>query len=94
MSPLREGYVQVYTGEGKGKTTAALGLVVRALGQGLRPVVLQFMKADPTWGEIVTLRRLGVEVLQCGLEYWVIKGEATAEDLPPPRPAWRRRAGW
>jgi len=34
MSPLREGYVQVYTGEGKGKTTAALGLVVRALGPG------------------------------------------------------------
>jgi cob(I)alamin adenosyltransferase len=67
----RAGYVQIYTGDGKGKTTAALGLIVRALGQGLRPAVLQFMKSDPTWGEIVTLRRLGVPVQQCGLDHWV-----------------------
>jgi cob(I)alamin adenosyltransferase len=80
MSPLDEGYVQVYTGDGKGKTTAALGLVLRALGQGLRPLVLQFMKADPHWGEIVTLERLGVPLRQCGLDHWVIKGEATPED--------------
>ncbi len=77
----REGFVQVYTGDGKGKTTAALGLVLRALGHGLRPAVLQFMKADPTWGEIVMLRRLGVDVVQCGLDHWVIKGEATDDDL-------------
>ena len=77
----REGFVQVYTGDGKGKTTAALGLVLRALGHELRVAVLQFMKADPTWGEIVMLRRLGVEVRQCGLDHWVIRGEATDEDL-------------
>jgi cob(I)alamin adenosyltransferase len=76
-----EGYVQVYTGDGKGKTTAALGLVMRALGQKLRPAVLQFMKSDPSWGEIVTLARLGVTVRQCGLDHWVIKGEASEEDL-------------
>jgi cob(I)alamin adenosyltransferase len=81
MSTEREGFVHVYTGDGKGKTTAALGLVVRALGQGLRPTVLQFMKGDPTWGEIVTLTRLGVPVQQCGLDHWVIKGEASEEDL-------------
>lgn len=81
MSGLSEGYVQVYTGDGKGKTTAALGLVLRALGKGLRPLVLQFMKADPTWGEVVTLKKLGVPVEQVGLDHWVIKGEATAEDL-------------
>jgi cob(I)alamin adenosyltransferase len=78
---LSEGFVQVYTGDGKGKTTAALGLVLRALGHGLRPAVLQFMKADPTWGEIVMLKRLQVPVEQCGLDHWVIKGEATDEDL-------------
>jgi cob(I)alamin adenosyltransferase len=39
------------------------------------------MKADPSWGEIVTLRKLGVLVEQCGLDHWVIKGEASAEDL-------------
>jgi len=74
VSEPHRGYVQVYTGDGKGKTTAALGLVMRALGQGLRPVVLQFMKSDPSWGEIVTLRKLGVDVVQCGLDHWVFKG--------------------
>jgi cob(I)alamin adenosyltransferase len=39
------------------------------------------MKADPSWGEIVALERLGVPVRQCGLDHWVIKGEATDEDL-------------
>jgi cob(I)alamin adenosyltransferase len=81
VTPLSEGFVQLYTGDGKGKTTAALGLVLRALGQGLRPAVLQFMKGDPTWGEIVTLTRLGVPVQQCGLDHWVFKGEASEEDL-------------
>ena len=81
MSEPHRGYVQVYTGDGKGKTTAALGLVMRALGQGLRPVVLQFMKSDPSWGEIVTLRKLGVDVVQCGLDHWVRKGAVSAEDV-------------
>jgi len=81
MTPLDVGFVQVYTGDGKGKTTAALGLVLRAVGKGLRPLVLQFMKADPSWGEIVALERLGVPVRQCGLDHWVIKGEATQQDL-------------
>ena len=78
---LERGYVQLYTGDGKGKTTAALGLVLRALGQDLRPAVLQFMKSDPSWGEIVALRKLGVPVEQCGLDHWVLKGEASEEDV-------------
>lgn len=81
MAAAREGFVQVYTGDGKGKTTAALGLVMRALGQGLRVAFLQFMKADRGWGEIVMLRKLGVPVLQCGLDHWVFKGEASEADL-------------
>ena len=80
MSPLERGYVQLYTGDGKGKTTASLGLVLRALGQGLRPAVLQFMKADPTWGEIVSLKDLGVPVQQCGLDHWVLAGKISDED--------------
>jgi len=54
--------------------------VLRALGQGLRPAVLQFMKADPNWGEIVTLKKLGVPVQQCGLDHWVFAGKISDED--------------
>ncbi len=43
-SPLGKGYVQVYTGSGKGKTTAVLGLAFRAMGRGLRTYIGQFMK--------------------------------------------------
>ncbi len=41
---MRKGYVQVYTGNGKGKTTAALGLAIRAAGAGLRTFIAQFIK--------------------------------------------------
>ena len=47
---LSRGYIQVYTGEGKGKTTAALGLALRAAGRGMRVVVIQFLKGE-TAGE-------------------------------------------
>jgi len=80
VTPLERGYVQLYTGDGKGKTTAALGLVLRALGQDLRPAVLQFMKGDPNWGEIVSLTKLGVPVHQCGLDHWVRAGKVSADD--------------
>jgi cob(I)alamin adenosyltransferase len=75
------GYVQIYTGDGKGKTTAALGLALRAWGHDKRVVVVQFMKADPTWGEIVALHRIGIDVLQVGLDHWLRKGKASDEDL-------------
>src|SRR6266498_2998800 len=41
---MRKGYIQVYTGDGKGKTTAALGLALRAAGAGLRVFIAQFIK--------------------------------------------------
>jgi len=49
--PLGKGYVQVYTGNSKGKTTAALGLAFRAMGQGLKTYIGQFMKGQH-YGEL------------------------------------------
>lgn len=60
MTPKRlpRGHIQVYTGEGKGKTTCALGLALRAVGQGLKAYMIQFFKMRDT-GEIQAARRLG-----------------------------------
>jgi cob(I)alamin adenosyltransferase len=52
-----QGYIQVYTGNGKGKTTAALGLALRAAGHGMRTYFGQFLKGRPT-GEIEASKRL------------------------------------
>jgi cob(I)alamin adenosyltransferase len=52
---LPKGYVQVYTGDGKGKTTAALGLALRATGHGMRTYIGQFMKGQH-YGELDALR--------------------------------------
>ncbi len=52
---LQKGYTQVYTGNGKGKTTAALGLALRASGHGMHTYVGQFMKGQP-YGELDALR--------------------------------------
>lgn len=57
-APWSRGYVQVYTGTGKGKTTAALGLALRAAGHGLRTYIGQFMKGRPS-GEHRAAKRLG-----------------------------------
>jgi ATP:corrinoid adenosyltransferase len=48
---MKQGYIQVYTGDGKGKTTAAIGLAVRAWGRGKRVKVYQFLKAAGGSGE-------------------------------------------
>jgi cob(I)alamin adenosyltransferase len=54
---LKKGYVQVYTGNGKGKTTAAVGLGVRAAGEGLRVYMVQFLKSMHT-GELESIKKL------------------------------------
>ncbi|MCB0879381.1 MAG: cob(I)yrinic acid a,c-diamide adenosyltransferase [Thermoleophilia bacterium] len=52
----RPGYVQIYTGDGKGKTTASLGLVCRAAGYGHRSCIVSFLKGDPNYGELRFIR--------------------------------------
>ncbi len=60
---MKRSCVQVYTGDGKGKTTAAMGLAMRAAGQGLSVKVVQFMKGRDT-GEIASLQKLGIELVR------------------------------
>lgn len=74
--------IQVYTGDGKGKTTAAFGLALRALGHGWRVLVVQFMKGDEQAGELRAARRFeNLEVRQFGLKTFVPRGNPGAEDL-------------
>lgn len=61
------GLLIVHTGNGKGKTTCALGLMMRAAGQGLRCCMVQFMKSrDDRYGEHVSAEKLGIEVHTMG----------------------------
>jgi cob(I)alamin adenosyltransferase len=57
MGKLKNGYVQVYTGDGKGKTTAAVGLAVRAAGNGYNVFMVQFLKGGKT-GEIESAKKM------------------------------------
>ncbi len=64
---IKKGLVMVHTGEGKGKTTAALGVLFRAHGQGLRVCMIQFLKHEAgNWGEYKTARKLGIEWIKTG----------------------------
>jgi cob(I)alamin adenosyltransferase len=59
---IRKGLVLVFTGDGKGKTTAALGTIFRAWGRGFRICVIQFLKAETgNWGEVKAAQRLNIE---------------------------------
>ncbi len=64
---IKKGVVILNTGNGKGKTTAAFGLLVRAWGQGLRVCMLQFIKARTgNWGEEKAARKMGIEMQPLG----------------------------
>jgi cob(I)alamin adenosyltransferase len=81
MTRLRQGYVQVYTGNGKGKTTAAIGLAARASGAGLKVFIAQFIKKGD-FSEIKTLQKLAdsITLEQYGLGRFV-DGKPTKEDI-------------
>ncbi len=79
---LGQGYIQVYTGNGKGKTTAALGLALRAVGRGLRVVFIQFMKRWG-YGEHLAADRLSpeLELIQVGKPFFVAREEDIDESI-------------
>jgi cob(I)alamin adenosyltransferase len=70
---LERGCVQVYTGNGKGKTTASLGLAMRAVGRGLRVCVFQFIKGGGPYGEHLVAEKLAplFTIIQSGRPGWV-----------------------
>lgn len=82
------GLVIVYTGEGKGKTTAALGLLFRGWARGWRMCVVQFIKHEAgRWSEVRTGEHLGIEWIKVGDGFtWLSKDPPTTVD--------RARAGW
>ncbi len=76
------GLLIVYTGDGKGKTTAALGLCLRAVGHGNKCLVLQFIKSDWEYGELKGVERLGpdVEIRPMGVGCFGKPGDETPRE--------------
>ena len=81
MSKLKQGFVQIYTGNGKGKSTAAIGQAVRAAGFGLKTYIAQFMKEYP-YNESISLKHLSewITIEQFGGDEFVYKKELPGGD--------------
>jgi cob(I)alamin adenosyltransferase len=89
---LEKGYVQVYTGNGKGKTTAALGQALRAAGSGLKTFIIQFMKDFP-YGETKSIQLLGewIKLEQHGNDAFVFDKQPPSDrDLEAARRGLKR----
>ena len=80
MKKLERGFIQIYTGNGKGKTTAAIGQAVRAAGAGLKSYIIQFMKDFP-YNESNSLKILSewITIEKVGTDDYVFRKE------PPPK---------
>lgn len=95
MDDLKEirnelGLVQIYTGNGKGKSTAAFGLGFRAAGRGLNVLILQFLKPAVGYGEQVSCGRFeNITLYSMGLDHFVSK-KPKQEDIDAAREALRK----
>lgn len=89
---LEHGYIQIYTGDGKGKTTASLGLALRAIGHGWKVLIVQFAKGDQAnyYGEILSSSKLmpNLEVVQFGLSRVVYSHNINIDDYKEARKGW------
>ncbi len=86
----RHGLIIVHTGDGKGKTTAALGILLRATGRRMKVAMLQFIKSPGAeQGEHIAARQLGVEIVPLGGGFtWL--SENVEEDRVLARTGWER----
>jgi cob(I)alamin adenosyltransferase len=82
MLKLENGLVQVYTGNGKGKTTAAFGLALRAVGRGLKVYIIQFIKGGFDYGELYVVDKLpNLKLKAFGRGKFVTEKPAGKEDV-------------
>ncbi|CCY23480.1 MAG: cob(I)yrinic acid a,c-diamide adenosyltransferase [Brachyspira sp.] len=90
----KHGYIQVYTGNGKGKTTASLGLAMRALGRCWKVLIIMFMKGGDDYGELNSFRNLSPEIarnltiIQAGPDRIVYQNNKTDEDTELIKKGW------
>lgn len=80
--PRRLGLLHIYTGEGKGKTTSALGMALRAVGGGLKVIMIQFLKTSNRYGELTGAERLspGFKIVQMGPECVRLAKDPSADE--------------
>ncbi|MBO8431631.1 cob(I)yrinic acid a,c-diamide adenosyltransferase [Spirochaetes bacterium] len=90
----KHGYIQVYTGDGKGKTTASLGLAMRALGRCWKVLIIMFMKGGDDYGELNSFRNLSPEIarnltiIQAGSDKIVYQNNKTENDENIVKEGW------
>src|SRR5438105_7448547 len=91
MAETRRGLIIVNTGPGKGKTTAAMGTALRAVGNGLRVLMLQFLKGSWHYGELDAVGKFGDQFVmkQMGRGFVKVGGaETDPEDVRMVEDAW------
>lgn len=91
----KHGYIQVYTGNGKGKTTASLGLAMRALGRCWKVLIIMFTKGGDNYGELNSFRNLSpsiqdnLKIVQAGLDRIVYKSNESNADVKAIQDGWQ-----
>lgn len=90
----QRGYIQIYTGNGKGKTTASLGLAMRALGRKWKVLIVMFTKGGDNYGELKSFKNLSDEIsnnltiVQAGLDRIVYAHNKSADDEKEIKQGW------
>lgn len=91
----KHGYIQVYTGNGKGKTTASLGLAMRALGRNWKVLIVMFTKGGDNYGELNSFRSLAekisenLTIVQAGLDRIVYNSNKSNDDYKEIKKGWK-----
>ncbi len=87
----KPGLIQVYTGNGKGKTTASLGLALRAIGHGMKVFIIQFMKDNMYYGESTAAAHLaGLTIVKAGRHTFVDLNNPDPMDVKMAQDGWQQ----